>query len=116
MIALDEARSISDKDKHLLREVKAIVQRFAPSAQVILYGSVARGDQDPESDYDILVLTQGKISRETEDELEDALYDLQLAHGALLCTMIMPSAEWARPSTPLSPWFQREVNRDAVLL
>ena len=116
MIALDEAQSISDKDKRLLREVKAVVQRFAPSAQVILYGSVARGDREPESDYDILILTDTELSEADHEEMDDVLYDLELEYNIFVSTIIMTKREWAKPSEPLSPYFRSEINRDAVAL
>lgn len=38
-------------------QVKGIVYRYDPKAEVILFGSRARGDFEPESDYDFLILS-----------------------------------------------------------
>ncbi len=40
--------------------------------RIILYGSRARGDARPDSDYDLLVVTEAQMSREEEDRLRGA--------------------------------------------
>ncbi len=37
--------------------IKNTVQACLPGARIILFGSHARGDQDPQSDYDLLIIT-----------------------------------------------------------
>ncbi|MBR2208806.1 MAG: nucleotidyltransferase domain-containing protein [Synergistaceae bacterium] len=44
--------------------------------KIILYGSVARGDNTWESDVDIAVLTKIKIDKETRHKLSKAAWDL----------------------------------------
>jgi len=65
-------------DAHLLAEVKAGVQAVFGSRldKILLYGSRARGDAGPESDYDIAVSLHG-----IADPLDDAeaLADLATA-------------------------------------
>ena len=50
----------------------------APSATVILYGSRARRDAAPESDYDLLVLVEESLTGGLEDRIGDSLYSLEL--------------------------------------
>jgi len=76
MIALEKASVISDKDKEFLGNVREVVRGFQPSAEMLLFGSVARGTQAEESDFDVLILTDSRLSGKEEDEVEDALYDL----------------------------------------
>jgi predicted nucleotidyltransferase len=47
---LEQVDIISDTDRQLLRQVRVIIQQFVPTATPVLYGSVARGTQDAESD------------------------------------------------------------------
>ena len=44
-------------DIELLKQCKAAITDILPDAEIILYGSRARGDAHPDSDYDLLVLT-----------------------------------------------------------
>ena len=45
----------------LLKQVKEAVWKIEPTAEVILYGSRARGDSTCESDWDFLVLVDGPV-------------------------------------------------------
>lgn len=113
MRTLDEAGVISDQDRLLLHEVKHIVRRLLPTADVLLYGSVARGTQDAESDYDILVLTDSPISKEDRCEIERMLLDLELLRDVILSTIYHSRSEWASHST----WpFHTEVEKHGIAL
>ena len=60
MKRLENVHVISQDDKRLLRELKDVVLRWAPDADLLLYGSAARGSRRPESDYDVLVLLRAR--------------------------------------------------------
>lgn len=115
MKTLDQADVISVKDQELLRDVKNIIRGFLPTSTVLLYGSTARGTQRPESDYDILVLTDEPLSRQQEDRIEDEVYALELARGVMLATTYLTWDRWNAPIVRVSP-FRKEVERDAVLI
>ena len=115
MTTLDQARSLSARDRQLLREVKRAIANLAPTADVLLYGSVARGEHGPDSDYDILVLTDQPLCRQEEDAVEDAVYDVQLAHGTLISTLFYTKAEWSTPVTTALPLY-RAIQKDAILI
>lgn len=55
-----------ENDKAILKEIKAAVQSVDPNVEVILFGSRARGDFKKESDWDILILTEQKVTRSLE--------------------------------------------------
>ena len=48
------------RDK-LLKQVKQTVHEIEPEAEIILYGSRARGDANSESDWDFLILLDGMV-------------------------------------------------------
>ena len=58
MIPVDDWKPIN-ADIELLKHCKKAIRQVVPDADVILYGSRARGDATEYSDYDILVLTNG---------------------------------------------------------
>jgi len=54
MRRLVKCPNISRKEKNLLLRCRESIHKISPEAKVILYGSRARGDAVPESDYDLL--------------------------------------------------------------
>lgn len=115
MKSLEQTANVSVKDKKLLRELRGLIGTFLPTAQVLLYGSVARGTKEPESDYDILILTDKPVLREEEDAVRDAVYELELAREILISMVFCTKDRWNQPVVRVSPFCQ-EVERDAIAL
>ena len=71
-------------------------------AGIVLYGSVARGDDDPESDIDLLVLIEGEYDLWKEiGRLVDALYGLELESGKLISALPARAEHYRRGATML---------------
>ena len=115
MKTIEETDRISAEDRRLLDEIKNVVQGFLPNTAVLLYGSVARGRRDADSDYDILVLADDPFPFDQQEAVRDALYDLQRSHGVLVSTIFRARSAWEIPIMRASP-FRKEVERDAILL
>jgi predicted nucleotidyltransferase len=115
MTTVDQARTVSAKEKEFLGRLREVIRSFCPSATILLYGSVARGAKGAESDYDIVILTDASLSREEEDMVEDAIYDLQLVHGVAVSAIFHTKSEWESPLYRVMP-FHQEVDKDAVVL
>ena len=56
-----------------LYTIKSTVQAFLPDAQVLLFGSRARGNDTKYSDYDILVITQQAYAPREKINLESKI-------------------------------------------
>ena len=63
MRLLEKAEGIVGADKTRLEELRDLINRFLTGADVLLFGSVARGTANSESDYDILVLAESPVNR-----------------------------------------------------
>jgi predicted nucleotidyltransferase len=71
----------------LLAQCKDVLaQHYGPRFRgLVLYGSLARGQADPESDVDLLVLLEGPLDYLQElRQLVDLLYPLQLESARLI--------------------------------
>ena len=80
--------------------------------RAVLYGSHARGDAGPESDYDIAVFLHDVTDRWAEmDRLADLGTEVLYESGALVHAMAFPAGAWAA-RTPL----MGEIRRDGVEL
>jgi predicted nucleotidyltransferase len=115
MRRIEELSEISDVDREMLHEVKRIVQRFVPDAELWLYGSSARGERHPESDWDVLALTDRQLTRAEQDEIRGVIYDLELERTVLVMLRFYSREEWETSLVSVSP-FRENVERDAVTL
>jgi len=76
---------------------------------VVLYGSEARGESDPDSDIDVLVLLEG--GAKTWQDIKcasDALYDLVLKIGRTIDAMPVDALRYEEANAPLYIAAQRE--------
>lgn len=95
--------------------IKAAIHAIEPSASVILYGSRARGTAREDSDWDLLVLVDGRVDAERKRALRDALYALEWDTGEVITSSIKSRESWNEPRLKVSPFYQA-VNRDGVTL
>jgi predicted nucleotidyltransferase len=105
--------SVPRTARSMLSACKRIIQERVPDATVVLFGSRARGDSAPDSDYDLLVLTDAPLTSAEEDRISDAVYDLELERGVVISLIIFPRAYWDRHR--LMPLHQ-EVDREGIVL
>lgn len=63
-------------------------------AAVILYGSVARGEADEESDIDLLVLTAEPLSRPARHAITDVVFEVNLRYGTNFSTLVLDQHTW----------------------
>jgi len=85
---------LKDADRSAITEALAVLRQSLPVEMVVLFGSKSRGDDDPESDIDLLVLTQRSVSRAERHAAVDALFDIQLRHDVVLSPLIVAAEEW----------------------
>lgn len=74
--------------EQLLQKVKQTVQRIDPQAEVILFGSRARGDARPDSDWDFLILTALEDGHKISRKFWDALLEVEVESGEVITSVI----------------------------
>ncbi|MDZ7404681.1 MAG: nucleotidyltransferase domain-containing protein [candidate division KSB1 bacterium] len=95
----------------LLAACAAAIHQVAPEAEVILYGSVARGEETPESDIDLLVLVPQEVTPKFRRFLRDQLYEIALAQDQIITSIIRQRSRWhSKPLnyTPLYHAIEKE--------
>ena len=85
---------MKNRNEIVLSRIKQQVKEIDRSADIILYGSRARGDERPDSDWDILILISTKADIETEKVFRHKLFDLELELGEAVSTYVYNKQEW----------------------
>ena len=77
--------------------------------QMVLYGSQARGDQEPGSDIDVLVVLRGAVSPAEEIRLtSDIIADTSLQHNVVISCVFVGDKDFAERNGPLLRNIRRE--------
>jgi len=97
----------------ILENIRTLKRQLLPNDRMILFGSQARGDARPDSDWDLLVLLdkKGKITNE-----EDSIYgypfdEIGWKFGIAVNTLLYSTEDWRkRKITP----FYKNVEKEGI--
>ena len=89
----------------VLSKIKYLVKEIDREADVILYGSRARGDEHPDSDWDILILVNSKTDLDYERVFRHRLYEIELEIGEAFSISVYNKNEW-KSKFWMTPLFQ----------
>ena len=115
MKQLSENRVLAVGEKLLLKKYNTAIKNIDPSAEIVLYGSRARGNAGAESDYDLLIITDKEATLEREDVFRQQLFPIEIETGAVLTVFLINRREWDSPLFNAMPFYQN-VKKDGVLL
>ncbi|MDZ7760114.1 MAG: nucleotidyltransferase domain-containing protein [Desulfovermiculus sp.] len=115
MRSLETDHILPTREKELLVRCKQAVAAIDPTAQVILYGSRARGEQHPDSDYDLLIITNGPATLTVEDQYRRQLYPIELETGAVLTVILTRRSDWNSTLFSAMPLYQN-IRREGIQL
>lgn len=103
------------KRPEIVWQIKEILRRVAPTAEVIVFGSEARGDARPDSDIDLLVLLDGdRLTLAREENVTLPLYELELRAGVSISPIVLLKKQWRnRPFK--TPFYINVVNEGVRL-
>jgi predicted nucleotidyltransferase len=95
--------------------IKQAVCDLEPRAEIILYGSRARGDARHDSDWDVLVLVDGPVDLARKKALWHQLYALELDLEESLSPVVVSRQDWDSPLYQAMP-FHENVDHDGIML
>lgn len=81
MKSLNELR-LKEYEKKAVIEASRLLREKFPVESVILFGSKARGDDDLESDIDLLLLTTRPINWKERKAMIEALFEIAVSLGS----------------------------------
>lgn len=115
MKSLKRSKLLTATDKALLERCREAIARIDPLAELILYGSRARGEGRQDSDWDLLVLIDGPATLRAEDKFRRQLYPIELETGAVLTVLLVNRADWQSPLYAAMP-LCRNISREGLRL
>jgi len=102
-------------DAALLQRCKQAIRAVVPDADVILYGSRARGDAKEDSDYDLLILVDRPVTTPLREQLVASIFPLELESEAVLTLIPYNRDLWNSKLHRAMP-FHENVDREGVSL
>lgn len=86
--------TLKENERKALRKLKEEIVKKFPEAEIILYGSKARGDFDKESDIDLLILPKKDVNTALEEEIISLTYDIELKYDIVFGLLIESMDFW----------------------
>jgi predicted nucleotidyltransferase len=104
------------KDKEIIfTEIKAAARTYIADAQVMLFGSRARDEGNPDSDYDILIVTEALIPSERRIALRTKIRKDLLMKGYRADVLIQNRSDIERKRR-LPGHIIRNILKEAIVL
>ncbi len=102
------------EEENFLKKIKLLLKTIAPDSRVLLYGSRARGDAKPGSDWDILIiLNQQKIKPSDYELISYPIYELGWQEDKLFSIKLYTKKQWMERSFTS---FYKNVEKEGILL
>jgi len=95
--------------------IKNLVLEIEPESEIFLYGSSTKGNDSKASDWDFLILVDGKVSTERVDRIKHHLYTIELKSGITLQVIVKNKEEWNNPQKKNIPLHKR-ISREGIAL
>jgi predicted nucleotidyltransferase len=116
MSPLDQVLSLTDNERAALADYLARLRETCGNRvlRVVLFGSKARGDSEPESDIDLFIVLQGELNG-LKKTLVDLSYKISLNHGVVLSDLVVSERRYRWMSQHGEPMLV-EVEREGIEL
>ena len=98
----------------ILSQIKQAVLAVDANADVILFGSRARGDFKEDSDWDLLILSNNKVDNKLKRTISDSLFYVGLNNVATIASIVVNKENWYSKFKGYPLFF--EVKKDGVVL
>lgn len=103
------------RKQHIIRLIRQKVNELDNTAEVILYGSRARGDNKRDSDWDVMILLNRKtVDKKVEQIFRHHLLDIELEIGVPVSVFVYSKSEWEGKYS-ITPLF-KSIKKEGILI
>src|SRR5450759_1433943 len=103
------------RKKHVIQLIRQKVNEIDNTAEVILYGSRARGDNKQDSDWDVMILLKQKnVDKKVEQTVRHHLLDLELEIGVPISVFVYSKSDWEGKYS-ITPLF-KSIKKEGILI
>jgi uncharacterized protein len=103
------------RKQHIIQLIRQKVNDIDNTAEVILYGSRARGDNKRDSDWDVMILLNRKnVNKKVEQVFRHHLFDVELEIGLPISVFVYSKSDWEGKYS-VTPLF-RSIKKEGILI
>ena len=103
-----------DKKAQIVSLIRDTIRASEPTAQIILYGSRARGDAREDSDWDVLaIIDKPRLTLQDRSNLQFPVWDKGLALGQEINVFPYTRRQWEQAPPSL---FKYNVMKEGIML
>jgi predicted nucleotidyltransferase len=103
------------RKQYITQLIRQKVNEIDNTAEVILYGSRARGDNRRDSDWDVMILLKRKdVDKKVEQTFRHHLLDIELEIGVPVSVFVYSKSDWEGKYS-ITPLF-RSIKKEGILI
>jgi predicted nucleotidyltransferase len=103
------------RKQHIIQLIRQKVNELDSTAEVILYGSRARGDNTRYSDWDVMILLNSKnVDKRVEQIFRHNLLDIELEIGVPISVFVYSKSDWEGKYS-ITPLF-KSIKKEGILI
>lgn len=107
--------NLKENEKKALLELKKELFKNFLVAEIILYGSKARGDFDEESDMDILIILKNKVDDNIREKVFSMSFKIEIKYDVIFGILVESENFWSSPLAETMP-IHCNISREGVLV
>lgn len=112
---LHDAQYLTENEKTALAEIKRRVSGLFDVREYVLFGSKARGDAEPDSDIDLLIVTERALSWKEKERITHEMLDVNLPYDTNFAATVVDARTWDSALWRIVP-LHRNVTKEGVVV